>query len=461
MKFSGIFSILLLGAVAFSSCEDSTSTIGSSLVTDDTQIVIDSTFVVSGQSTLNPVVQSRTLTQLLGRLDAKEFGSISSDIVCQFLPAITMETEGVTVEDVDSAKLIMFMQPGDFTGDSLVPMGLQVYRLTEQLPSPIYSNFDPQGYYDPTPIGSTIYTGHAMHNDSINNLSFRSVTVDLPRSLGQDLFEDFERNPDAFASPTEFAKLFPGLYISNSFGSGRIMNISETRINLYYRKHDKVTVDDVEKDTIYNKVKSYFAVTPEVVTNNNILFNISSELTEMTRNGDRLIVAPTGMEVTLTMPTRQLIDSYRNGAGSLSVLNSLSMSIPAETITNDYGIEPPENILMVLASEKDKFFAENKINDNKTSFVATYNATTNSYNFSDMRAYLSSMLEKDEITADDYTFVLTAVNIDSESTSNSYYQTSVTYVTTISPYVTKPAMVKLDLDNAKIKLTYTRQYANN
>uniref|UniRef100_UPI00338F754D DUF4270 family protein n=1 Tax=Paramuribaculum intestinale TaxID=2094151 RepID=UPI00338F754D len=166
-------------------------------------------------------------------------------------------------------------------------------------------------------------------------------------------------------------------------------------------------------------------------------------------------------EVTLTMPTRQLIDSYRNGAGSLSVLNSLSMSIPAETITNDYGIEPPENILMVLASEKDKFFAENKINDNKTSFVATYNATTNSYNFSDMRAYLSSMLEKDEITADDYTFVLTAVNIDSESTSNSYYQTSVTYVTTISPYVTKPAMVKLDLDNAKIKLTYTRQYANN
>ncbi len=45
--------MLLLGAVAFSSCEDSTSTIGSSLVTDDTQIVIDSTFVVSGQSTLS------------------------------------------------------------------------------------------------------------------------------------------------------------------------------------------------------------------------------------------------------------------------------------------------------------------------------------------------------------------------------------------------------------------------
>ncbi|MCI9607508.1 MAG: DUF4270 domain-containing protein [Muribaculaceae bacterium] len=461
MKIFRNISAILLAAIAMTACDDTTSSIGSSLITEDTQIIIDSTFVVTGRSTLNPVVQSRTLTQLIGKFDAKEFGSISSDIVCQFMPSLTLETEGVTVEDVDSAKLIMFMLPGDFTGDSLVPMGMNVFRLNKALPSPIYSNFNPGDYYDPTPIGSAIYTGHAMHNDSINSLNFRSVTVDLPRSLGQELFEGFEKNPDVFSSPSEFAKFFPGLYIANSFGSGRIMNITETRINLYYRQHAKVTVDNVEKDTIYNKVRSYFAVTPEVITNNNIDLSISPELTTLAQTGAPLIVAPAGMEVTLQMPTPDLIQTYRKGAGSLSVLNTLTLSIPAEEIANDYGIDPPEQVLLVLANEKDKFFAENKITDNKTSFIATYNSTTKTYDFSEMRGYLAEMLEKETVAADDYTFVLTAVNVETESSSNSYYQTSVSYVTTISPYVTKPAMVRLKLEDAKIKLTYTRQYANN
>ena len=37
------------------------------------------------------------------------------------------------------------------------------------------------------------------------------------------------------------------------------MNITETRINVYYRKKMQVTVNDVEKDTIYNLVRSYMA----------------------------------------------------------------------------------------------------------------------------------------------------------------------------------------------------------
>lgn len=222
-----------------------------------------------------------------------------------------------------------------------------------------------------------------------------------------------------------------------------------------------MTVDNVEKDTIYNKVRSYFAVTPEVITNNNIDLSISPELSTLALSGAPLIVAPAGMEVTMLMPTPDLIQAYRKGAGSLSVLNTLTLSIPAEEIANNYGINPPEQVLLVLANEKDKFFAENKITDNKTSFIATYNSTTKTYDFNDMRGYLAEMLEKETVTADDYTFALTAVNVETESSSNSYYQNSVSYVTTISPYVTKPAMVRLKLEDAKIKLTYTRQYANN
>lgn len=458
MKSINKIATAFIAALAFTACQDDTTTVGSSLITEQTVITIDSTFTATGTTLLDPVVQSRTITQLLGCLDAKEFGAFKSDFVCQFLPSLSLETEGVTVEDIDSAKLIMFMVPGDFTGDSLVPMGIEVYPLTKQLPYPIYSNFDPEGYYDKSKkLGSTIYTAHAMYNDSVNSLNFRSFTVTLPRELGQNLFNAYLQDSSFFALPDKFTSLFPGLYVTTSFGSGRVINISETRINVYYRQHTTATVNNVEVDTVYNKVRSYFTVSPEVITNNNISLKLSDQLNALAQQGNSLLVSPAGMETRIVFPTTDLVNTYRKGAGDLSVLNGLSFEIPAVSIENSYGIEPPADVLLILAKDKDKFFAENKIADNVTSFTASYNSTNKSYSFSAMRDYLVEMLKKDTIDPEDYTFLLVPVSIQTES--NSGYGSTVSYITTISPYVQKPAMVKLDMPNAKIKLTHTRQYS--
>lgn len=462
LKFKALISASVVAIAALTACEDSTSTVGSSLVTDQTEIVVDSSFTVSGISHTNAVVQSRTLTQLLGNLDAREYGSITADFVCQFMPAMNIDTEGVTVDDIDSLKLLMFMTPGDFTGDSLAPMGLEVYQLQRQLPSPIYSDFNPDGYYDPSAvIGSTIYTANAMHSDSIAALGFRSISVDLPVELGKTLFSEYAARPETFATPESFCRFFPGLFVTNSFGSGIVVNINESRLNLYYRKHDKVQVsDNVTKDTVYNVVRTYMAVTPEVITNNNITLDMSPAIDAMVDAGDAVIVAPTGTEVEIIFPTEDIIAAYRKGNPSLAVINSLTLSIPAEEIENTYGINPPDRLLMVLSTEKDKFFADNKITDSKTSFMLTYSAAAEAYVLSDLREYIITMMEKESITADDCRFTLTPVNVETETTSSSYYYEGTTYVTSISPYVTKPAMAKLDLGKAKIKLTFSRQSAD-
>ncbi|MDE6049683.1 MAG: DUF4270 domain-containing protein, partial [Paramuribaculum sp.] len=454
MKSIKKLSTIFIAALALTACQDETSTVGSSLVSEQTEIIIDSTFTATATTLLDPVVQSRTITQLLGCLDAKEYGAFSSDFVCQFLPSLSLETEGVAIENIDSTKLIMFMVPGDFTGDSLVPMGIDVFPLTKQLPYPIYSDFNPEGYYDKSKkLGSTIYTAHAMYNDSINSLSFRSFNVTLPKELGQNLYNAYLQDSSMFALPDKFTELFPGLYVTTSFGSGRVINISETRINIYYRQHAKVTVNDVEKDTIYNKVRSYFAVTPEVITNNNISLTLSDKLTALANQGEALLVAPAGMESQIIFPTPALIETYKKGVGNLSVLNALSFEIPVTLLTNEYGIEPPADVLLILAKDKEKFFAENKIADNITSFTAAYNSTKQSYSFTAMRDYLVEMLKKDTLTPEDYTFLLVPVGIDTEENTN--YGSTVSYITTISPYVQKPAMVQLDMKKAKIKMTYT------
>ena len=73
--------VLAIVANFMTSCDDDVTNTGSSLITDKSEIIVDSLFNASGQSVRATSVQSRTLTQLIGRLQAKEFGSLSSEIV--------------------------------------------------------------------------------------------------------------------------------------------------------------------------------------------------------------------------------------------------------------------------------------------------------------------------------------------------------------------------------------------
>lgn len=178
--------------------------------------------------------------------------------------------------------------------------------------------------------------------------------------------------------------------------------------------------------------------------------------------GDDIIAAPAGYEIDMRFPAPEVIASYNDHADKIRVINTLSMTIPVEEITNDYEITPPPYVLMVLKSKKDEFFADNSLADNVTSFYAAYNAASKSYTFGGMRAYLLDLLAKDNITADDYTFVLCPVQVNTEtSASSGYYGSTSTVVSSIVPYVSKPAMCKILLDKAKIQLTYSAGNQNN
>ena len=75
MKLRNILSILtVLVTVGFYSCDDTVSTLGSSLLNSNAEVVIDSSFTISGVPTPNNDIQSRTVVQILGSLSAKEYG---------------------------------------------------------------------------------------------------------------------------------------------------------------------------------------------------------------------------------------------------------------------------------------------------------------------------------------------------------------------------------------------------
>ena len=451
MKFlSKFFALIIL--TSFFSCEENSS-IGTSITQEEVEIVVDSSFTVTGKTIYSEKIQSRTLTQLLGKINATGFGYLSSDVVTQFMPADQIDTVGVSANDIDSIKLLLQIPNGGYVGDSIAPMGLNIYRLNKQLPSPIYSNFDPKGYYSELDLlGSTSYSANALAaSDSLKKLPFRTITIDLPIDLGREFFNKYKESPEIYSDPTQFAQFFPGIYIANSFGSGRIMKISNSQVKLYY--HRTVKMEDTGKDSTYLKVGNYFAVTPEIITNNNIIYNISDDLKTMIQNGDNILVAPTGTNVAINFPTKEIVEAYKVNSGNLAVINSLTFEIPVSKIKNKYNITPPPYVLLIQKSKLNDFFANSEVSDNESSFYAVYNNETGCYKFSDMRSYIINMSKKENITPEDEEFVIVPVSVNSETISTS----GTIYIKDIVPYVETPVMAKLHLDKATIKFTYSTQ----
>lgn len=437
-------------------CED-TPNVGNSLVEGESEVVIYSDFTLKGRTVDNPRVQSRTVTQVLGNIDARGYGEFTSDFMTQFMPSATI-AHNITRDNIDSLKLLFYVPNGSFVGDSVVPMGLEIYRLNKQLPAQIFSNESPDAYYNPSDLlASKIYACNALGaNDSIQSLSYRLIDVKMPLSLAHELYDLYVSDPNAYAFPSSFAQHFPGIYVKNSYGKGRVVEISSTMMRLYYHT---TTTDSDGNETISRHQGNYYAVTPEIILNNHLTYSISDELSQRIADGEKIVVAPVGRDVELEFPIRDVIDYYNTNSGSMSVVNTLTLDIPAEKIANDYGIDPPEHLLLILSDKKDDFFLRNELNNDITSFYAVYDSTNHRYRFTGLRNYLNEMMKKDQLTPADYTFTLTPVEIKTEikSSSSYYYSTSTSYVSAINPYIGAPAMVKLNLDDAQLRFTFSKQ----
>lgn len=443
-------------------CEE-TSDIGSSVVEDQVEVVIDSEFTITGYSQPNNTRYARTSNQLLGTIQAEGYGDLSSDFVAQFMPANKLMTDGVTAENVDSVKLRMFMSEGALVGDSVAPLGLEVYKLNRQLPNSIAEFTSPSDYYDASDlIARKTYTATVLgYDDSIADIyttqAVRVVDVKLPLEFGREFFNKYTSpgGTALFNDPEKFAEWFPGLYVKNSYGSGRIMTFYATRMYMYMSKRDKI--DD--KDTTLYYVNSFMAITPEVINYNNISQKLSPELTKMAESSP-IVVAPSpqGFDVSVNIPVRDIVAKYKQQAGKYNVINAMTFKVAAETIDNDYGINPPSYLLLIRKDKRDEFFANADLIDNKTSFYASYTSSANAYVFTSMRQYMLDMIEKDATTGiedADCEFILMPVTLVTETVNNS------TNILAIVPYTETPVMAKFDWENSEIKVTYSKQTIKN
>lgn len=471
MKVFRFLPVAIALALGISSCGDENSLIGSSIVDTDLEIVVDSSFqkMITAESIPNDSVVGRTITQLIGRISIPGYGKLETDFLTQFMSASTFDTVGV--DRLDSLVLYLSYNTESFTGDSLAPMQLSVYPLEKQLQSPVYSSIDPADYYNAqsAPIALKSYNASFLGlPDSLVKLGYKTIRVKLPDAMAEQFFEKYKTDPLIFSSPSRFTQYFPGFYVKTSYGSGCVVNVQNSVMNLHYTKTTVIN----DKDSTYASTQTLMAVTPEIATGNHIKLEIDPAIESGITAGRVYLVAPAGLNVLLHFPTREIVRSFEEsvGAGGSTIqglINSLILEVPLKELPkSSYKLEPPQFLLFVRKSELQSFFEKKELADNVRSFYAEYNSDTRKYSFTGLRTFLNDVIEKKrqgtEITDADEEIVLVPVSVYSETVSSgsSYYYYSYNeqeVVTDIVPYISAPALAEIDMNNIRLQLTYSRQ----
>ncbi len=482
------------------SCQDEVSKVGSNLANGEIQIALDSLiwdgtdqYIHRGEqkhqvncpkidytTIFDDAVDTRSTTNLIGRISVPEYGDLNCSFVSQLLSTTKLDIpDSIPMAQVDSMKLILSIPRGELTGDSLAPQQLKVFRLTKTLPSDINNRFDPTGYYNPqNPLGTRSYTLSALGmSDSLYKAQkFVYIEIPLPKEMALETVNAYrdEKTKSIFEWPQTFEQYFHGIYVEPSFGRGCVANISFIDFIIYYnyKKQETTTTDDKTTTTIKTVVggAGVFASSPIVLSSNNITYKPSAHLQNLAADHQALITTPGGYRVNLRFPAKELLDIYMSSQSKLAVVSDLKFSIPVEEINNDYGLTPPPYLLMVKKSKLAEFLANNSLPDDKDSFSAEYDSDRKQYSFSSMRKYMLELIQNG-VKEEDLEFTIIPANIEyeeeqSSSTSNYYswlwgYNTSSNskkkYPVKCTPYITKPSMCKLNMDKARTIFTYSTQ----
>jgi hypothetical protein len=471
-KLTGFF-LGALSLLGISACNDDVSSIGNGLSTGEVTITVDSLVTpIDSKTVYTESFDSRSLTKLIGRINVPEYGNLDCSFVSQMMSATSLAIpDSIGAEQIDSIRLVFSVPRGELTGDSLAPQQLRAYRLSTQLPSNITSDFDPTGYFsDATLLGSKSYTiSNLSLPDSVySSESYVRIKMKLNDSFAKEVYNKYQNEPETFQWPSTFAKWFPGLYVTQNFGNGCIANVSKAEMYLYWNykelEYEKVSEATDDGEDTYDYVEHtyrdsicVFATQPEVTSSNIIKFDVAESLRQRIANGDIIMTTPGGYYARIDFPVMSLIDEYNasNNSG-MAVASSLTLSIPASKVENDYGITVAPYLLMVRESEREAFFENNEVPDGINSFYAAYDSETGTYNFNSMRDYLLKLIDE-YVYADprneDTDFALIPVDITTETVTSTY--SSSTYVTRCAPYIAKPTLTQLNTDRCTIKFTYS------
>jgi len=444
-----ILGLFLAFIFCLGSCDDELTKVGTSIQGDDDKISVSvDSFYIDASTILMESVYARSDSGLLGEFYDPLYGTLKSDYICQFYCPDGFRFQHTPINGkIDSVDFRIFYDT--WVGDSLAPMRAQIFPITKTLEKNFYTDVNPEDYADmQATLGMQTYTAFDRSvPDSIryatdyngNYYYYPVITIKMPQDLGQKFYDETVNNPSSFNDQDAFNEFFPGLYVTNTFGSGNIIGVDVSYFTIYYKY---IGEGSEGQDTII-KTQEVFNVTKEVIQLNRFKNTNMDHLIGPNENYT-YIKTPAGVCTKLVIPARE-IAPFIDGR----ILNNMPLTLyPMPQDEYEYALERPQTLLILPEDSVKNFFENNRVEDGITSFVTSYSSTLNGYPFGNLSNVLKNHIENSP--EDDLSLLVIPVKQKTEA--NSYYGT--TYTTSITHYLF-PYGMKLRKDKEVMKVGVT------
>lgn len=412
MKILRLLTVLVIAALTFAACDDTTEEIGGSITNKIDNINIsDSAFNVTTKSIVAGAVLSRNNTGLIGNMKDPETGNyVKGDYMTQLsvLPTFSVDTldyikqaNGGSIE-ADSCYLLVSYNAS--YGDTIAPMKVTAYEMTKPMAEDqeYYSNYDAfkaeEGWVSEN-------NPHWSSNYNLSNTSdVKNFKIYLNKeykkggktykNYGSYIMQTYAEHPEYFKTNYKFLhNVCPGFFIKNVGGTGNMAKIWNTELIFYWTRHKTIKAKDGVKDSTavgigYNR----FDGTEEVLQLNMIQNDKESMKQLASQKNWTYLKSPAGIFTEVTLPIDDIMKGHEK-----DTLNTATISFPRlnnENEDNPYNFATPSTILMVQKDSLKSFFEKSKLADSRTSYTASYSSTgtyKNAYTFQNIANLVSAM----------------------------------------------------------------------
>lgn len=418
---------LALASFFLVSCDDTTDNIGSSLIDNvDRLHITTDTFTVSTRSIVADSVLSRNMTGYLGKVRDPETGAyLSSSFMTQFYSPENFsfpDKDSIQSRDelgevmADSCDIRLYYN--GFYGDSLATMKMSVYELTKPVEEQkyFYSNFNPEKEYISGNENKTnkVYTLVDLNVDEKTRYSsdyMPAIRISLDKEYGTKILKAYYDNPKAFKNAYSFIHdVMPGFYFKSVGGLGSMAYISLSQLNVYFRHKTTTTASDgTKRDTIITSVGA-FPGTEEVLQTTTVSNDKSTLQKLVSDNSCTYLKSPAGIFTEMRIPVKDIVEKQYIGEDGKTyshkndTINSAKVVLTRINNAQDseYTLAIPQTLLILPKADMYSFFEKKKVADYKTSFLATYNSSTNTYTFNNIGGLVKHLYENGDRTKADW-----------------------------------------------------------
>lgn len=414
MKILRLLTVLVIAALTFAACDDTTEGIGGSITNKIDNINIsNSAFNVTTKSIVAGAVLSRNNTGLIGKMKDPETGNyVKGDYMTQLsvLPTFSVDTldyikqaNGGSIE-ADSCYLLVSYNAS--YGDTIAPMKVTAYEMTK----PMAEDQEYYSDYDAFKAEAGWVSENNPHWSSNYNLSNTSDVKNFKiylnkkyekdgktyKNYGSYIMQTYAEHPEYFKTNFKFLhNVCPGFYIKNVGGTGNMAKIWNTELIFYWTRHKTIKAKDgVTDSTAVSIGYNRFDGTEEVLQFNKIENDTENlkKLASKDQEKCTYLKSPAGIFTEVTLPIEDIMKGHEK-----DTLNTATISFPRlnnDNEDNPYNFATPSTILMVQKDSLQSFFEKSKLADNRTSYTASYSNTgtyKNAYTFQNIANLVSAM----------------------------------------------------------------------